>query len=134
LRFEDPLFGRNFSFTAVAQLVEQRSPKPLVGGSSPSCRATFIKLYTSCAASSWRAWLLAGFPPGIFSQTRNFFAEVKSELQKATWPWDPKERGMKKYRELIDSTTIVIVGMVLLSGFVSLWDLVMMNIVGAFTK
>ncbi len=41
---------------------------------------------------------------------------------------------MKKYRELIDSTTIVIVGMVLLSGFVSLWDLVMMNIVGAFTK
>jgi preprotein translocase subunit SecE len=70
----------------------------------------------------------------MFSQTRNFFAEVKSELQKATWPWDPKERGMKKYRELIDSTTIVIVGMVLLSGFVSLWDLVMMNIVGAFTK
>jgi preprotein translocase subunit SecE len=70
----------------------------------------------------------------MFSQARNFFAEVKSELQKATWPWDPKERGMKKYRELIDSTTIVIVGMVLLSGFVSLWDLVMMNIVGAFTK
>ena len=70
----------------------------------------------------------------MFSQTRNFLAEVKSELQKATLPWDPKERGMKKYRELIDSTTIVIVGMVLLSGFVSLWDLVMMNIVGAFTK
>jgi preprotein translocase subunit SecE len=70
----------------------------------------------------------------MFSQTRNFFGEVKAELQKATWPWDPKERGMKKYRELIDSTTIVIVGMVLLSGFVSLWDLVMMNIVGALTK
>ncbi len=70
----------------------------------------------------------------MFSQTRSFFAEVKAELQKANWPWDPKERGMKKYRELIDSTSIVIVGMVLLSGFVSLWDLVMMNIVGAFTK
>jgi preprotein translocase subunit SecE len=70
----------------------------------------------------------------MFSQARSFFAEVKAELQKANWPWDPKERGMKKYRELIDSTTIVIVGMVLLSGFVSLWDLVMMNIVGAFTK
>ncbi len=41
---------------------------------------------------------------------------------------------MKKYRELIDSTTIVIVGMVLLSGFVSLWDLVMMNVVGALIK
>jgi preprotein translocase subunit SecE len=70
----------------------------------------------------------------MFSQTRNFFAEVKAELQKATWPWDSKERGMKKYRELIDSTTIVIVGMVLLSGFVSLWDLVMMNVVGALIK
>jgi preprotein translocase subunit SecE len=70
----------------------------------------------------------------MFSQARSFFAEVKAELQKANWPWDPKERGMKKYRELIDSTTIVIVGMVLLSGFVSLWDLVMMNIVGALTK
>jgi len=63
-----------------------------------------------------------------------FFTEVKTELQKATWPWDPKERGIKKYRELIDSTTIVIVAMLLLSGFVSLWDLVMMNIVGALTK
>jgi preprotein translocase subunit SecE len=59
---------------------------------------------------------------------------VKAELQKATWPWDPKEHGVKKYRELIDSTTIVIVAMLLLSGFVSLWDLVMMNIVGVLTK
>jgi preprotein translocase subunit SecE len=63
-----------------------------------------------------------------------FFSEVKAELQKATWPWDSKEHGVKKYRELIDSTTIVIVAMLLLSGFVSLWDLVMMNIVGALTK
>jgi preprotein translocase subunit SecE len=74
------------------------------------------------------------FLPDMLSQARHFFAEVKAELQKATWPWDSKEKGMKKYKELIDSTTIVIVGMVLLSGFVSLWDLVMMNIVGALTK
>ena len=70
----------------------------------------------------------------MLGKSRTFFSEVKSELQKATWPWDPKERGMKKYRELIDSTSIVIVAMLLLSGFVSLWDLVMMNIVGLFTK
>ncbi len=68
------------------------------------------------------------------AKVSTFFSEVKSELQKASWPWDPKERGIKKYRELIDSTTIVIVAMLLLSGFVSLWDLVMMNIVGALTK
>jgi preprotein translocase subunit SecE len=41
---------------------------------------------------------------------------------------------VKKYRELIDSTTVVIVAMLLLSGFVSLWDLVMMSLVGTLTK
>ncbi len=108
-------------------MVEQRSPKPLVGGSSPSCRAIF------------------NFPPSfpkllptpakrMSAKVSTFFSEVKAELQKATWPWDPKEHGVKKYRELIDSTTIVIVAMLLLSGFVSLWDLVMMNIVGVLTK
>jgi preprotein translocase subunit SecE len=70
----------------------------------------------------------------MFARVSLFISEVKGELQKANWPWDPKERGVKKYRELIDSTTIVLVAMVLLSGFVSLWDLVMMNLVGAFTK
>ncbi len=68
------------------------------------------------------------------AKVSTFFTEVKSELQKASWPWDPKEHGVKKYRELIDSTSIVIIAMLLLSGFVSLWDLVMMNIVGALTK
>ena len=70
----------------------------------------------------------------MFSKTQNFIAEVKTELQKASWPWDPNEKGVKKYRELIDSTSVVIVAMILLSGFVSLWDLVMMSIVGALTK
>lgn len=68
------------------------------------------------------------------AKVSTFFSEVKAELQKANWPWDPKEHGVKKYRELIDSTSIVIVAMLLLSGFVSLWDLVMMNIVGVLTK
>jgi preprotein translocase subunit SecE len=70
----------------------------------------------------------------MFSRTQNFLSEVKAELQKASWPWDPNEKGVKKYRELIDSTSVVIVAMILLSGFVSLWDLVMMGIVGALTK
>lgn len=70
----------------------------------------------------------------MFSKTQSFLSEVKAELQKASWPWDPNEKGVKKYRELIDSTSVVIVAMILLSGFVSLWDLVMMGIVGALTK
>ncbi len=33
-----------FLHTGIAQLVEHRSPKPGVGGSNPSARATFIAL------------------------------------------------------------------------------------------
>src|SRR6266404_1608912 len=50
----------------------------------------------------------------MISKTRNFFNEVKVELQKASWPWDPKERGIRKYKELIDSTLVVIIAMLLL--------------------
>ena len=65
---------------------------------------------------------------------RRFFSEVTAELQKCSWPWDPKERGVAKYRELIDSTSMVVIGMLLMSGFVSLWDLIMINLVGWMTK
>jgi len=70
----------------------------------------------------------------MFSKAAQFTREVRSELQKATWPWDPKERGMKKYRELVDSTLIVLIGMLLMSGYVSFWDFIMVNVVGALTK
>jgi preprotein translocase subunit SecE len=55
--------------------------------------------------------------------------EVKSELEKASWPWDLKEKGMKRYRELIDSTMVVVIAMVLLSGYVSFWDIILTNLV-----
>ena len=70
----------------------------------------------------------------MFGKTSSFFSEVKVELQKASWPWEPKERGMKKYKELIDSTMIVVIAMLLLSGYVALWDFVMVNIVAALTR
>lgn len=70
----------------------------------------------------------------MFSKTSNFIREVRVELLKASWPWEPKEKGMKKYKELIDSTLIVLIGMLLMSGYVSFWDFVMVNIVGSLTK
>ncbi len=30
--------------------------------------------------------------------SKSFISEVKVELQKASWPWEPKEKGMKKYK------------------------------------
>ncbi len=59
------------------------------------------------------------------NKAKQFFEEVRSELRKATWPWDPKEKGFKKYKELTDNTTVVVIAMLLLGGYVSLWDLVL---------
>jgi preprotein translocase subunit SecE len=70
----------------------------------------------------------------MISKTKNFFNEVKVELQKASWPWDPKEKGIRKYKELIDATVVVIVSMVLLGGYVALFDFVLVNVVHYFTR
>jgi preprotein translocase subunit SecE len=70
----------------------------------------------------------------MITKTKNFFAEVKVELQKASWPWDMKERGFRRYKELIDSTMVVIIAMLLLGGYVALFDFVLVNVVHYFTK
>ncbi len=66
----------------------------------------------------------------MLSKTKNFISDVTVELKKASWPWDPKEKGMKKYRELVDSTLIVVIAMVLLSGYVAGWDFINNLIMG----
>ncbi len=70
----------------------------------------------------------------MIGKTKTFFNEVKVELQKASWPWDPTQKGFRKYRELFDSTGVVIISMVLLGGFVSLFDFVLVNLVHYFTR
>ena len=63
----------------------------------------------------------------MFAKTTNFISEVKTELQKATWPWDPKEKAFgAKYKELIDSTIVVIIAMLLLAAFVTVFDFALM--------
>jgi preprotein translocase subunit SecE len=59
---------------------------------------------------------------------------VKVELQKASWPWDMKERGFRRYKELTDSTLVVIIAMLLLGGYVALFDFILVNIVHSFTR
>ena len=62
--------------------------------------------------------------------SKSFFSEVRVELMKASWPWDPKEKGMKKYKELTDSTLIVVIAMLLLSGYVAGWDFIFNMLMG----
>ena len=70
----------------------------------------------------------------MITKTKNFFSEVKVELQKASWPWEPKEKGMKRYKELTDSTLVVIIAMLLLGGYVALFDFVLVNVIQFFTR
>ncbi len=69
----------------------------------------------------------------MLARIKTFISEVRGELAKASWPWDPKEKGFKKYKELVDSTIVVIIAMPLLSGYVGLLDLVLIKVVGALT-
>ena len=41
---------------------------------------------------------------------------------------------MKKYKELVDSTVIVVVAMLLLSGYIAGWEFVLQSIVGFIAK
>jgi len=70
----------------------------------------------------------------MIAKTKTFLSEVKVELAKASWPWDPKEKGFKKYKELNDSTLIVVIAMLLLSGYISFWDFILVQIVQFLTK
>ncbi len=65
-----------------------------------------------------------------------YIREVKSELKKASWPWIPKgkgEKGFKRFKELTDSTIVVFIAMMLLGAFVSLWDLILFEIIKMVT-
>jgi preprotein translocase subunit SecE len=69
----------------------------------------------------------------MLTKTKSFINEVKIELLKASWPWDPKEKGMKRYKELTDSTLVVVIAMLLLGGYVALFDFILVNVIQFFT-
>jgi preprotein translocase subunit SecE len=70
----------------------------------------------------------------MISKAKTFFNEVKIELQKASWPWEPKEKGIRRYKELTDSTLVVIIAMLLMGGYVALFDFVLVNVIHFFTR
>lgn len=63
----------------------------------------------------------------MFQKIVTFIGEVKGELRKATWPWDsdPKAKGLKKYKELVDSTIVVVIAILLLAGYVATSDVIL---------
>jgi len=59
-----------------------------------------------------------------------FMHEVRTELGKCSWPWDPEQTGLRKYKQLIDSTVVVIVSTILLAGYITGFDYLIGNLVG----
>lgn len=70
----------------------------------------------------------------MIGKVRNFVAEVRTELGKAQWPWNPEEKGFKRYKELVDSTMVVVIAMVILGGYIAFFDLILINVVGFLTR
>jgi preprotein translocase subunit SecE len=62
-----------------------------------------------------------------------FVGEVRIELEKCSWPWDPNQTGLKRYKELRDSTVVVILSVILLAGFVTSCDWILTHLVGYLT-
>ena len=63
-----------------------------------------------------------------------FLGEVRGELVKCSWPWDPTETGVKKYRELIDSTAVVATTTLVLAAYTSGFDFLITRVVGWLVK
>jgi len=70
----------------------------------------------------------------MIGKLRQFFSEVRAELAKAQWPWDPNEKGVKRYKELMDSTMVVLIAMVILGGYIAFFDFILITFVSALTK
>jgi preprotein translocase subunit SecE len=70
----------------------------------------------------------------MITKTKNFLSEVRAELQKASWPWESKDKGIRRFKELNDSTIVVIIAMLLLGGYVALFDFVLINFIHYFTR
>ena len=92
-------------------------------------------------------WIVTGVVYGVLAVAviialRNaalvsrFVGEVKGELRKANWPWesDPKIKGFRKYKELVDSTVVVLIATILLAGFVSMWDFICIYVINFITS
>ena len=63
-----------------------------------------------------------------------FVGEVRAELMKCSWPWDPTETGVKRYRELIDSTAVVAMTTLVLAAYTSGFDFLITRVVGWLVK
>jgi preprotein translocase subunit SecE len=44
------------------------------------------------------------------------------------------EKGFKRYKELMDSTMVVLIAMLILGGYIAFFDFILINVVSFLTK
>lgn len=87
------------------------------------------------------SWLVTGLVYGLGlivltvlliyrAQIMRFIGEVRVELVKCTWPWDPEQTGFRKYKLLIDTTIVICVATVLMAGYITGFDFAINKLVG----
>jgi preprotein translocase subunit SecE len=64
------------------------------------------------------------------TQIARFIREVRVELAKCTWPWDPEQSGFRKYKVLIDTTIVICVTTLLMAGYITGFDFAINKLVG----
>ncbi|MFZ4116118.1 MAG: preprotein translocase subunit SecE [Chthoniobacterales bacterium] len=69
----------------------------------------------------------------MFQKISNYIKEVQAELKKAQWPWSNEEHGIKRFKELWNSSLVVIIAMLLIGGYISFFDFITINIIGFLT-
>ncbi|QSR84605.1 preprotein translocase subunit SecE [Methylacidimicrobium sp. B4] len=92
--------------------------------------STWIALALAVAGAAALGWLWVRQRKRV----ETFLAEVSGELKKCAWPWEPQEKGVRRYRELIDSTVVVAISSVLLAAVVTLADFLLVRVVGFVTR
>ena len=69
----------------------------------------------------------------IYGKTYGMKVEFAKENNKVISIEYKKLKGFKKFKELTDSTIVVVVGLVILGAYVAGWDFIMIYVMKAFT-
>jgi len=68
----------------------------------------------------------------MFGKIKTFIVEVVAEMNKVSWPIKRGKdlKPAERYRELIDSTTMVIVSTIALAAYIGLVDVLLSSLMG----
>ena len=68
----------------------------------------------------------------MFQKIKTFIVEVVAEMNKVSWPIKRGKdlKPAERYREIIDSTTMVIVSTIALAAYIGLVDVVLSSLMG----